>query len=321
MGTIDLYSRRKKLEASQGKTDVYQYKTIPLPLRIQIVHIWKAALGRWFKSSSNPYAPTSRSSGAWNFIEKTIAKENGLWHLGVAAKDKDEQCIEYLLTADTDGALDIIELSFRVMDRIIRGFSAGELNASGIQQDADDAIEELNQRFLEHGFGFQYVDGRIVRVDSQLLHSETVKPALTLLHKSGFTGPNDEFMQAFDHHRKGENKDAIADALKAFESTMKAICDDRGWQYGPKDTAKPLLDILFNNGLFPADLASHFAGLRSAMESGLPTLANRTSRHGQGATPTEVPDHYVAYALHLVASNIVFLIECHNAYKPPKPNN
>jgi hypothetical protein len=76
-----------------------------------------------------------------------------------------------------------------------------------------------------------------------------------------------------------------------------------------------LLDILFNNGLIPADMASHFAGLRSALEAGLPTLANRTSRHGQGPTPTEVPAHYVAYALHLVASNMVFLMECHKAYK------
>jgi hypothetical protein len=125
MGIIDLHSKRKKFEASQGKPDIYQYQMIPLPLRIQIVHIWRAALGHWFKSSSNPYAPTSQASQAWNFIEKSIAKENGLWHLGVTAKNTDEQCIEYLLTADTDGVLDIIELSFRVMDRVIRRFSTG----------------------------------------------------------------------------------------------------------------------------------------------------------------------------------------------------
>ena len=85
MAIIDLYSKRKKLEASQGKTDVYQYKTIPQPFRVQIVHIWQAALGRWFPSNSNPHAATSPSSRAWNFIEKTIAKENGLWNLGVKA--------------------------------------------------------------------------------------------------------------------------------------------------------------------------------------------------------------------------------------------
>jgi len=51
------------------------------------------------------------------------------------------------------------------------------------------------------------------------------------------------------------------------------------------------------------------------MESGLPTLANRTSRHGQGVTPVEIPPHFAAYALHLVASNIVFLVECHKTKK------
>ena len=33
------------------------------------------------------------------------------------------------------------------------------------------------------------------------------------------------------------------------------------------------------------------------------------SGHGQGATPTTVPDHLVAYMLHTTASAIVFLAE------------
>jgi len=217
--------------------------------------------------------------------------------------------------ADTDGALDIIELSFRAIDRGARKFIEYELERARVTQDAGDAIEELNGRFREHGVGYQYVNGRIVRVDSQFLHAETVKPALALLNDSGFTGPAQEFMRSFDHHRKGDNKEAIAEALKAFESTMKSICAARKWSYGPKDTAKPLMDILFQNGLVPPEMESHFAGLRSAMESGLPTLANRMSRHGQGATPVEIPSHFAAYALHLVASNIVFLIEYHKAKK------
>jgi hypothetical protein len=96
---------------------------------------------------------------------------------------------------------------------------------------------------------------------------------------------------------------------------MKAICDARKWPRPANATAIPLIDILCKNGLIPPELESHFSGLRSAMESGLPTLANRLSRHGQGATPKEVPPHYSAYALHLVASNIVFLLECHKAKK------
>lgn len=318
MAVFDLFSKRKKQVAAQGKPDVYQYDVLPQPLRIQIVHIWRAAIGQYRASGYYSETGNSPSCEIWTFIHNSMARERGVWALGDlkdSQRNHQERCIQHLISADTDSALDIIEFSFRAIDRGVRNFDANQCQDADIEESPDEAIVELNTRFREHGVGYQYIDGCIVRVDSQFLHAETVKPALALLHEPGFDGPADEFMRAFDHHRKGENKDAIADALSAFESTLKAICTARGWTYGPKDTAKPLLDIVFKNGLVPPEMESHFTGLRSAMESGLPTLANRTSRHGQGSTPTTVPAHYVAYALHLVASNIVFLIGCHKAKK------
>jgi hypothetical protein len=49
------------------------------------------------------------------------------------------------------------------------------------------------------------------------------------------------------------------------------------------------------------------------LESGVPTARNRLGGHGQGAKPTSVPDHIVAYLLHMTASTIVFLIEADRA--------
>jgi hypothetical protein len=317
MAINDLYSKRKKRLASQGQADVYQYDSIPQKLRVQITQVIREALGHWYRPEGNyTYQPESPSSHWWEEIDSVLARENGVFFLGkYQSSNAEVSTMEHFLATDTDGALDVIQLCFQVIDGPIRNFYDGDLERSGITVSADDAIEELNHRFKEHSVGYQFVEKRIVRVDSQLLHAEIVKPALALLHEAGFSGPSDEFMRAFDHHRKGENKDAIADALNAFESTMKSICDARGWKYGPRDTAKPLLDILFDKGLIPSELANHFAGLRSAMEAGLPTLANRTSRHGQGSTPTEVPEHLVAFSLHLVASNIVFLVQCHKKKK------
>jgi hypothetical protein len=147
-------------------------------------------------------------------------------------------------------------------------------------------------------------------MDSQFLHAEVVKPALTLLNAKGFEGPAQEFVDAFDHFRHGQNKDAMDDALKCFESTMKAICTKRNWAYDKtKATAKPLLNILIKNGLIPPMLESHFSTLRTAMESGLPAVSNKSSRHGQGPVPIELPEHFAAHALHLLAANVVFLIE------------
>ena len=232
---------------------------------------------------------------------------------GEWADDPPNRCTQFLGKTNTSGALDIIELSFRAIDLRIRKMDNYEIQDAGITQDADSAIEELNHRFKEHAIGYQYLGGQLVRLDSQFAHAEIVKPALALLNATGFDGPADEFIRAFDHYRHGRNKEAVAEALKAFESTMKSICKARKWSHPPNATAQPLIKLLFEKGLIPAGLESHFAGLRSAMESGLPTISNRTSRHGQGHEPTTIPQHFAAYALHLAASNIVFLVEAHKA--------
>ena len=112
-----------------------------------------------------------------------------------------------------------------------------------------------------------------------------------------------------------EVRQAAAEALKAFESTMKSICDARKWSYPQNATAKPLIDIMFDKGLIPRWLSSHLSGLRSTLQSGLPTVRNKTSGHGQGSQPIDIPEYLTSYALHLAASNIVFLVEAHKATK------
>jgi hypothetical protein len=307
---VDIFSKRKKLLEEGGKHDVYQYDSLPQPFRVQVSLIWHAAIGPFGYQRYGLELPTNRF---WRFIHKTLCKEYGVYYLGVKGADLCEQCHQHLLSADVDRALDIIELSFRVIDCGVRNLQHWEIGQTEISQGPDDAIEELNHRFREHGIGYEYADGLIIPIASQLIHAEAVKPALALLSQPGFEGPAEEFTHAFDHYRHRRYKEAVAEALKAFESTMKAICTARKWVYPPNATAKPLIDLLLSKGLIPRDLETHFGALRSAMESGLPTISNRTSRHGQGPEPRQIPPHFVAYALHLAASNIVFLVEVHKA--------
>lgn len=180
---------------------------------------------------------------------------------------------------------------------------------------ADKAIERLNQRFREHGLGYQFVEGQVVRVDSGYLHAQATKPAMTLLHEEKFEGASEEFSSAHEHYREGRFKEAIVDALKAFESTMKTICDERNWAYAPTAPAKDLINVVFDSGLIPQSLSSHFTALRSVMESGLPTVRNKTSGHGQGKNPLEVPEYLAAYTLHLAAANILLLVNAHKSMK------
>ena len=90
----------------------------------------------------------------------------------------------------------------------------------------DAAIAELNQRFRQHRIGYEFATGELIKINSRYIHSQVLRPALQLLQDAGtdFSGPLDEFLKAHEHHRQGNLKDAIHWSLKAFESTLKAIC-------------------------------------------------------------------------------------------------
>lgn len=309
MGVFETYSKRQKQLEKAGKQDVYQYDALPQAFRIQVIHIWRGTIGPYYNSHDRRTA----ASETWDAIHDILIREYGLFSLSKNTSDKAVACIHFIQEADVLKALDIIELSFIAIDRVVRNWTFDQRLSCDVSQTPDDAIQELNDRFLEHGIGHQFLGGKIVRLDSQFLHAEVVKPALALLNAASFDGPADEFIRAFEHYRHGSNKEAVVEALKAFESTMKAICTARNWSYPANGAAKQLMEILFSKGIVPPMLESHFAGFRVAMESGLPTLRNKTSGHGQGATPVQIPAHFAGYALHLTAANIVFLVEAYKA--------
>ena len=103
---------------------------------------------------------------------------------------------------------------------------------------ADTALQEINRRFRQHGVGYQYTDGVIVRVDSELLHEEVIRPALSLLRDKRFEGAQSEFLAAHEHYRHGRKAEALVECVKAFESTMKTICELRGWTYDKTGTSR-----------------------------------------------------------------------------------
>ena len=245
----------------------------------------------------------------WSRIHGTMKRELGVQNLTGNRGSPRNRCRDFLFVyPDVDEVLSLIELAIVSLQSVPRG-PLGPL-APG------DAITELNIRFREHGIGYQYQGGQIITVESLYLHSEAVQPAITLLYDLQFEGALQEFMSAHGHFREGNNKDAIVAAENAFESTMKTICDLRGWDYSQKPaTASNLLGVLFGKGFIPNELQSHFQALRTTLASGLPTVRNREGQggHGQGSEVVVVPDYLAAYCLHLAATNIVFLIEALNS--------
>ncbi|GIU46736.1 hypothetical protein TUM3794_39760 [Shewanella colwelliana] len=308
MAIFDLFSKRQK--ALRGDVpDVYVYDNLPDALRVQIVHIWTDALGS-DENYYDQYGCGSNVQAAYKFIVDTLCREYGMFQLPTAEKHRGRMYLNelanYLLQVDdVEKQLDIVELSFRYIDRVTREYDY--LRKHNASESVDSAISELNARFKEHGIGFQFVEGEIVRVDSELLHSKAVKPALRLLNEKNYQGAQQEFLSAYEHYRHGKNKEALNDCLKSFESTMKAICDKRNWSYQPNATSKALIQICFDNDLVPSFWQQQLSSLRSMLESSIPTGRNKLSGHGQGTTPTTVPDYLVAYMLHMTASTLVFL--------------
>jgi hypothetical protein len=96
---------------------------------------------------------------------------------------------------------------------------------------------------------------------------------------------------------------------------MKVICTKRNWPLTGRETAKDLIKICSDNGLFPLFLDSHFSALRSTLENGVPVIRNKLGGHGQGQQIVEVPEHFASYILNLTASAIRFFIEAHKAFQ------
>ena len=309
MGIFETFSKRQK-KAKGEIPEVYQYDHIPEAFRVQVAHIWKDALGEYRETYSPHEASTNEM---WKKMHDILAREKGRFRLHDLGHNHYETCRAYLLHEERTDVLDIIELTFRILENM-KNWNDYELDSRGIVQKPKDAINELNYRFKEHGLGYQFINGQIIRIDSEYTHEKTIKPALILLHETQFKGAEEEFLKAHDHYLHHRNKEAIAEALKAFESTLRTICDERKWSYS-KATAKPLLDIIFEKELLPAEMNSHFTSLRAVLESGLPTVRNTTSGHGQGKEKVTIPEHFVNYALNLAAANIIFLIQVHKAKK------
>jgi hypothetical protein len=301
MAIFDLYSKRQKRLRGEV-TDVYKYTELPQGLKVQIIHIIEEAIGE-------DHGGYSSAGELYKNIKNALCREYGVFQLKEHARTNFSEIYDYFLAIiDIEKTLDIIELSFKYIDYEVRN---NYWHYSGDNNTADDAINELNIRFKEAGVGYQFESGEIIKIDSQFLHAEAVKPTLKILGKgSHYQGVNDEFLSAHEHYRHQKYKECLNDCLKSFESIMKAIHTKRGWEFNQNDTSKKLINSCMVNGLIPEYMQSEFSSLRALLESGIPTIRNKEGGHGQGHDVTNVPEHLASYALHLTASTLLFLAKC-----------
>jgi hypothetical protein len=307
---FDLFSKRLKARSAAAQ-DVYRYDVIPQPLRVQIVYIWQDALGNPNKDSD--YDGIQKD--AYQFIVDTLCREYGVFYLGTKNERQygsyhpiSELVNFFLSEIEFNKTIDIIELSFRVIDKMTRKYDY--FKNYDYDNIVNQSIAELNNRFREHAVGYFYSDGAIIRIDSQLIHNFVVKPSLIVLHGKLYSNAEIEFLSAHTHYRDGKHREALVDCYKAFESVMKIICTKRKWPFDNNKSTNHLVDVLMKNGLIPSYWQNHFNSLRTLLETAIPTPRNKTAGHGAGAAvmPTP-PAELVAYVLHMTAATILFLAE------------
>lgn len=308
---LNIFSKRQKINRGEIP-EVYTYNTLPNPLRVQIVLIMHGVLGNERQYQDQYYG----SRKAYQTVVESLCREYGQFQLvelnQYRHRSYQEELSNFILQEpDHERVLDAVELVGKIADTFARRYDF--LRNQNASRSVDEALEELNLRFQEHAVGYRFESGEIIRIDSDYIHAETVKPALSLLRDKNFEGAEAEFRSAHEHYRHGRTKETLVECLKAMESVMKAICIKRNWSTDKNANCSTLIRILFENELIPQFWASHFSGLRANLEGGVPTARNKLSGHGQGTAVVEVPNHIATYVLHQTAASIVFLIQADKA--------
>ena len=171
----------------------------------------------------------------------------------------------------------------------------------------------MNSLFNEYRIGYEFLADatkmiRARRIDSTYTHEKMVKPTLALLHDLDFKGPLQEFNDALNEYNNQKYSNAITSANKAFESMMKAVLQELKITFNPKDPAKKLIGVLFDQQVVPSNLQSLTSGIRTVLTSGLPAIRNAPAiAHGSGRDPQEIERSYAEFAINLCATYILFL--------------
>lgn len=315
------YSKRQK-QLRGELADVYQYDRLPDQLINQICHLITNYMGNcnsYFDIKIN-----SEKNIFPDYIYQEIYKE-----LCFNWGEKNLVAIEseYTQSFQTDifsrleneenieKCLDIIEICFSILEEKKDEITTKRKINSLINHHYQ-LVKDLNQLFREAAIGYQFEENQIIRVDSQLIHSEVVKPVIYLLSSNNYyKGANEEYLLAHEHYRHKRYRDCLIYCGNSFESMLKAIHEINKWEYKKSDTASKLITSCFEKKLVPSYIESQFTSLRSIINSGVPTIRNKMGSHGKGIEEKEVTEELASYMLHLTATNLLFLADSQKIYQ------
>ena len=143
---------------------------------------------------------------------------------------------------------------------------------------------------------------QVIRRDSGVLHQTAIEPTLLLLSASHFVTANKEFLGGLADYRNGDYEDCVTKCLSSFESVLKVVCQRKGWAYKNTDTADTLLTAVFGKTNLEGFYKEHIKLI-------LTVRNRRSSAHGGGTQPKQVPKHVANYVINATAAAILLIVE------------
>lgn len=299
------FSQRQRGEEAN---DVWQYDEFPVEFKNQLMYIL-----------SDVCKCENMEMGL--LLAQQFCREKGIKELGgyvIRDVANVKRAFENYITESSDEELlDLIDFICHMLNWCITAPNNAQYVSCETQNAIRCAFVELNDRFKQHNLGYEATKGQLIRMDNQFVHAQYVKPALQLLCDKEFAGAEDEYRNALEARRAGNNKEAILNAGKCFESVMKTICEKKKYDDDNVENyaAKDLLETLKKNNFFPAYMNDHLTNVIGTLKRGAPVVRNKVAGHGQGSEIIEVPDCLVDYMLGLVAVNTVLLVKLYKASK------
>lgn len=220
-----------------------------------------------------------------------------------------EDTIEFLRTCSDAHFLDAVEYVLHTdAYPCLRGQQKEVVNRLNEFMSIDDLPYFVTKQVWETLEGDRFAgrhmrileESKVIPKDSQVIHESAVEPALQLLSQPAFRHANTEFMAALEDFRHHKFGDCVTKCNSSYESVMKVICGQKGFEYSQGDTTARLLKSIMGK-----------TEMDSFWESPLlivGTLRNKLgSAHGAGEKAKVVPEHVARYTLNMTASAIVFL--------------
>lgn len=174
-------------------------------------------------------------------------------------------------------------------------------------------LKSINKILLLDSLGYQIdeIKNQVIRIDSSHTYQDIIKPTLLLLNDDNFKNIDDEYRKAFEELKNGNYETVLVEANKAFESTMKIICDLKAYGLPNRHTATSLIAHLRQNNFITSFQDEKFNGLAKTLES-ISITRNNQAGHGQGSQTRNLSVIFAEYALRVTASNILLLLGIYN---------